>query len=164
MAIYKVQNVKLVGQPKSALCWYASARMLYLWSQKTGKGSMSDPKDESNGYGWRIEKNVTVNCCDNTFLASKMGMVTHSSISMDYSSLVDFMSVHGPIFTSLYKNWTANKYGHAVVIGGAATTGVFIYDPMPVGYGSSCWLTWNQINSAIDDIAGEANPSFLTAA
>ncbi len=163
MGIYKVPNRVLVAQPKNALCWWASSQMLYKWSQKTGKGSMKDPLNTDGGYQYRYDQNLTVNCKDNTFMANKMGMVTHSSVSIGYGSLVDFLSVHGPMFTSVYKNWNGNAYGHAIVIAGAADTGVLVYDPMPVGYGSSFWLTWDQINSAIDDISDEANPSFLTA-
>lgn len=164
MPIYKVPNVKLVAQPKNALCWWACDQMLYKWSQATGNGSMVDPIDPSTTFKGRYDDNLTVHCKDNTFMASKMSMKTQKSIPMNYAGLVEFLSAHGPVFTSVYKNWTADQYGHAIVIAGCADTGVWIMDPMPVGFGSSTWLTWSQIQSAIDDVAGEANPSFLTAA
>ena len=57
---------------------------------------------------------------------SMMNMVKITSISMDYDSLVSKFAKHGPIFTSVQKNWNGNDYAHAVVMCGVADTGVFI--------------------------------------
>lgn len=164
MAIIKVQKMKLVAQPKNGLCWWASCQMLYLWSQATGKGSMVDPIADETGFKVRYDGNLNWFCGDNTYMANKMSMVTIPSLSLDFSSVNSALSSHGPIFTSVQKNWNGNNYAHAVVIGGVADTGVFIYDPMPVGKGSSLWLTWDQIQSAVDYVSDVANPSFLAAA
>lgn len=47
-----------------------------------------------------------------------------------------------------------------VVLCGVADTGVLVYDPEPVGKGSSFWLTWKQLDTYIK---GEpATAQFMT--
>ena len=162
MAIYKVQNVPLISQPTDGVCWYASCRMLYKWSQAAGKSGMINPH-EDDGFRKRFETNGDWYSGDNKFMADTLNMKKVASLSMDYDSLATFMSVHGPIFTSVQKNWSGNNYAHAVVIAGVADTGVFIHDPMPLHQGSQVWLTWGQINKALAGVADVANPQFLTA-
>lgn len=160
----KVSSVPLMYQAESKLCWYASARMLYKWSQATTRGLALNPADTDEGYIWRHSINGSVGSSDNHHFAKKHNLVQHTSISIDESSLLDFFKDHGPIWAGISKNWNGNSgYGHVVVICGVATTGVFIHDPEPVKKGSSFWLTWDQINSAIDSVDGTPNPQFLSA-
>jgi hypothetical protein len=137
--------------------------MLYKWSQATGNGSMTNPADDP-GFKQRFDDNKDWYCGDNGFMADKLNMSKFPSVSMDYDSLSSFLSAHGPIFTSVQKNWGANNYAHAVVICGAADTGVFVHDPMPLKTASSYWLTWGQIQKALDGVSDVANPQFMTAA
>lgn len=164
MAITKLFGVPLKYQKSSGVCWYASARMLYAWSQATGRGSMTNPADDA-GYFKRYNDNGSVGCGDNWHLAQCLNMNKHSSITMDYDTVLEFLKSHGPIWTGLQKNWGGNYHGHVVVICGVADTGVFIHDPEPMKQGSTFWLTWNQINSAVDELRNVAspNPQFLSA-
>jgi hypothetical protein len=162
MPIYKVQKVPLIPQPTDGVCWYASARMLYKWSQATGHAGMKNPAEDA-GFKQRFDDNGDWYCGENWFMAAALNMKQFSSLSMDYNSLSTFLSIHGPVFTSVQKNWGGNNYSHAVVICGAADTGVFIHDPMPLKSGSSYWLTWGQIQKAIDGVKDVANQQFMTA-
>jgi hypothetical protein len=83
---------------------------------------------------------------------------------MDFDTVNTFLAKHGPVFTSVQKNWSENNYSHAIVLCGVADTGVSIHDPMPVNQGSSTWLTWAQIQKAIDGVSADADYQFLTAA
>jgi hypothetical protein len=163
MALTKVQNMTLVAQPTDGVCWWASAQMCYKWSQTTGKGKMVDPLSDETGFAQRFKDNGDWFCGSNGHMADKFKMQKYASLGMDFATLNDFMSVHGPIFTSVQKNWNGNNYSHAVVICGVADTGVFIHDPMPVNTGGSCWLTWDQINKAIKAVSDVADYGFLTA-
>src|SRR5262249_2339211 len=146
MGIYKVQNMKLVAQNFDGVCWWGGTQMCYLWSQAAGKGTMVEP-DSDPGFKDRHDTNGDWGCNKNGYIAVRCKMKKYSSLSMDYESLQDFMAAHGPVFNSVGKNWNGHSgCGHAVVIGGVADTGVFIYDPEPVNVGSSTWLTWDQIN------------------
>ncbi len=162
MAIYKVQKVSLIPQKTDGVCWYACCRMLYKWSQATGNGSMTNPGDDA-GFKARFDANGTWFCGDNGFMADTLSMNRVPSLSMDYASLSGFMANHGPIFASVQKNWGGHNYGHAIVLAGVADTGVFVHDPMPVGQASQIWLTWGQIQRALDGVSDVANPPFLTA-
>jgi len=163
MATIKVLSVPLVAQPTDGVCWWASCQMLYQWSQATGQGSMIDPNSD-DGFRNRYESNLDWGCGKNGFMADTLKMKKFTSVTMDLSSLVSFLNTHGPVFTSVQKNWGGNNHGHAVVMCGVADTGVLIHDPEPMKSGSKTWLTWDQINKAIDAIKGEADFSFLTAA
>ena len=163
MAIVKVQNVPLVAQPKDGVCWWASAQMCYKWSQATGNGSMTNPDDDI-GFAKRFADNGDWYCGKNGFMATAFNMKRFSSLTMDFDTVNTFLAKHGPVFTSVQKNWSGNNYSHAIVICGVADTGVFIHDPMPVNQGSSTWLTWAQIQKAIDGVSADADYQFLTAA
>lgn len=162
MAIYKVEKVPLIPQPTDGVCWYASCRMIYKWSQATGQGSMKNPADDA-GFKQRFDDNGDWWCGNNGYMAEQFRMKKFPSLSMDYGSLSSHLSIHGPTFASLQKNWGGNNYGHAVVIVGVADTGVLIHDPMPIKQGSKQWLTWGQIQKALDYVSDVANPQFLTA-
>ncbi len=162
MAIVKVQNVPLIAQPTDGVCWFASAQMVYKWSQTTGNGSMTNPENHAASKK-RYDDNGDWYSGQNGLLAGYFNMVKHSSVSMDLASLTAFFQQHGPIWTSGQKNWGGNNHGHVVVICGVADTGVFIHDPEPVGKGNSQWLTWAQIQKYIDG-ATDADYKFLTAA
>ncbi|KXK03777.1 MAG: Papain-like cysteine protease AvrRpt2 [Acidobacteria bacterium OLB17] len=162
MGIYKVQNLQIVAQPTDAVCWWASDTMLYNWSKATGRGSMIDPLSDA-GFKARYDSNGTWGSGDNKFMAKTLKMVEIASLDLTYDGLVAAFMKHGPIFASLQKNWGGNDYGHAVVFGGVADTGVLVYDPMPVGKGSLIWLTWAQTKKALDVIKDVANPAFLAA-
>ena len=164
MAIYKVQNMTLVAQLSNGVCWWASSQMCYLWSQATGKGSMVEP-DSDEGFKARHQSNGDWFCGKNGFMADAFKMKKFTSLTMDYDSLKDFMIAHGPVFTSVEKNWDGHTgYGHAIVMCGVADTGVWIYDPEPVNVGGSKWMTWDQINKATGAVADTADYGFLTAA
>ena len=164
MAIYKVQNMTLVAQNFNGVCWWGSSQMCYLWSKAAGKGTMIEP-DSDEGFKARHDGNGDWFCGKNGFMAGQFKMKKFTSLSMDFATLKDFMEVHGPVFTSVGKNWNGHTdYGHAVVLAGVADTGVFIYDPEPVNVGSSTWLTWDQINKAIASVSNDADYQFLTAA
>ena len=165
MGITKLSNVPLKYQPSTGVCWYACARMVYAWSQATGRGSMTNPADDA-GYFTRYNNNGSVGCGDNWHLAKAFSMNQHSSISMDYDTVLEFLKSHGPIWAGIQKNWGGNDHGHVVVICGVAETGVFIHDPEPMNQGSTLWLTWDQINKAVDGLTAVASPKpeFLSAA
>lgn len=162
MSITKLANVPLVPQPTDGVCWYACARMLYRWSKATGRGVMTNPQDDS-GYHTRFQNNGDIAAFQNNHLGRSLNMKLHSSLSLDYDTVLSFLQDHGPIWTGLRKNWGGNDHGHVVVICGVADTGVFIHDPEPVKQGSTLWLTWDQIKKAV---AGEpkSDPPFMTAA
>lgn len=161
MSIYKVANLELVSQPTDGVCWWASDTMLYKWSKASGRGTMIDPLSDP-GFKWRYENNGSWGCSDNTFMATTLKMVGIKDIDLTYDGLFSAFQSHGPLFASLQKNWNGNDYGHAVVFGGVADTGVLVFDPMPVGKGSLIWLTWAQVKKALDGISG-ANPTYLAA-
>jgi hypothetical protein len=163
MALSKVQNVPLVSQYDTGVCWMASAMMVYKWQEATGNGSMIDPMSHADSAG-RYGRNGDWFCGNNGMLAGYFKMKKHSSLSMTYEAVSSFLAKHGPIWTGLQKNWTGKNHGHVVVICGVADTGVFIHDPEPVKQGSSMWLTWGQINKALSAISDVADYQFLTAA
>lgn len=162
MAIIKVPNVPLIAQPTDGVCWFACAQMVYKWCKATGNGSMTNPESHAPSKK-RYDDNLDWNSAQNGLLASYFNMKTHSSVSMDLSGLTAFFQKNGPIWTAGQKTWGGNNHGHVIVIAGVADTGVFILDPEPVGYGSSQWLTWDQIKKFIDG-ATKADYKFLTAA
>lgn len=164
MGITRLSNVPLRYQYASGVCWFASARMVYAWSQATGRGSMTDPKADA-GYLARYESNGSVGCDQNWHIAQQFKMKKHPSINMDYESVNEFLKLNGPIWAGVQKNWGGNNHGHVVVICGVAETGVFIHDPEPMNQGSTLWLTWDQINKAADGLKAVAspNPQFLSA-
>ncbi|MBK8811441.1 MAG: hypothetical protein IPN69_12010 [Acidobacteria bacterium] len=162
MAITKLANVPLIPQPTDGVCWYACARMLYRWSKATGRGVMTNPADDS-GYHTRFQNNGDVAAFQNNHLGRALNMKLHSSLSLDYGSVLSFLQSHGPIWVGLKKNWGGHDHGHVVVICGVADTGVFIHDPEPMKQGSAIWLTWAQIKKAVDGMT-DADPQFMTAA
>lgn len=163
MSITKLADVPLMYQRSNGVCWYACSRMLYKWSQATKKGSVKNPENADDGYVTRYNNNGTVGCRDNWHLANAFNLKQHTNIVMDYDSVKEFLQSHGPIWAGVQKNWGGNNYGHVVVICGVAETGVFIHDPEPVKQGSTYWLTWSQIKTAVDGIDGTPNPQFLSA-
>ncbi len=162
MGITRLANVPLIPQPTDGVCWYACARMLYRWSQATGRGLMKNPQDDS-GYFDRFQNNRDVAAFQNNHLGTALNMKLHSSLTLDYSTILGFLQANGPIWAGLKKNWGGNNHGHVVVICGVAETGVFIHDPEPMKQGSTLWLTWEQIRKAVAGIT-DANPQFMTAA
>lgn len=165
MGITKLSNVPLKYQYASGVCWFACSRMLYGWSQATGRGSMTNPRDDP-GYLWRYENNKSVGCDQNWHIAQQFNMKKRPDLTMDYDSVSEYLKLYGPIWTGLKKNWGGNNHGHVVVICGVSETGVFIHDPEPINQGSTLWLTWAQINKAVEALKDEAvpNPQFLSAA
>lgn len=165
MGIVKLSGVPLLSQPTTGVCWYMCAQMLYQWSKNAKRGTMKDPATADSGYTLRFNNNGDVASGQNWHLAAAFGMVKHSSISMDLKTVESFLQKHGPIWTGLKKNWGGHNHGHVVVICGVADTGVFIHDPEPMKVGSSSWLTWAQINKALDALRSETvpNPQFLSA-
>ena len=161
MAIYLVSGLQIVAQPTDGVCWWASDTMLYKWSQKSGRGSMIDPLADSCMKS-RYENNGDWSSGNNALMASKLNMVQISSLDLDYWSLVSAFTKHGPIFASVQKNWHGNNYGHAVVLGGVADTGVLVYDPEPINKGTRIWLTWDQIKKAVEGIE-DPTPQYLAA-
>lgn len=162
MAITKLAGVPLMYQKSDGVCWYASARMVYKWSNSTGRGSMKNPADDA-GYFERYNNNGDVYAFQNGHLGRALNMKLHPSLTMDYETVLEFLQSHGPVWTGLRKNWGGNDHGHVVVICGVAETGVFIHDPEPVMQGSTFWLTWGQIQKAVDGMT-DADPQFMTAA
>ncbi len=161
MAIIKTQGVPLIPQPTDGVCWYASARMVYKWSQATGSGNMSNPADDAGMYA-RYKDNGDWSSDQNGYLASQFNMNMWNAVTMEFDYLVYFLQSRGPIWTGLQKNWSGNNFGHVVVICGVSTTGVFIHDPWPMKRGEQKWLTWSQINHAITSYPG-GDYQFLTA-
>lgn len=163
MSITKLSHVPLMYQKSDGVCWYACSRMLYKWSAATGRGGAKNPATADQGYIDRYNRNGTVGSQDNWHLANAFNFNQHSSITMDEDSINTFLQEHGPIWAGVAKNWHGNSgYGHVVVICGVATTGVFIHDPQPERQGSTFWLTWDQIKTAVNGIDG--SPQFLSAA
>ncbi len=165
MSTFKVQGVPLVGQKKSKSCWYASSKMLYAYSTSYG-GSMKDPASVDMTK-LMYERNSTWDSTNAALLARTLNMSSWDSTSciMENDCLWYILSAFGPIWTSVHKNWGGNNYGHVIVIAGTrngASGGVFVHDPMPMSGGSSFWLTWSQINKAIN-AQSEADYHYLTA-
>ena len=163
MPITKVANVPLMYQRSDGVCWYACSRMLYTWSQATGRGTVKNPENADPGYVTRYNNNGTVGCRDNWHLADAFNLKKQSSIPLDYDGLSKFLEAHGPIWAGVQKNWGGNNHGHVVVICGVADTGVFVHDPEPMKQGSSYWLTWAQIKAAVNGLDDVPNPQFLSA-
>ena len=126
---------------------------------------MTNPRDDA-GYLARYESNGSVGCDQNWHIAQQFNMKKHPTLTMDYSSVSGFLMTNGPIWTGLQKNWGGHNHGHVVVICGVADTGVFVHDPEPMNQGSTLWLTWGEINTAVDGLKALAspNPQFLSAA
>jgi|GEM_PF-6118803 len=159
MGIFKLSNMTLVPQIHNGGCWCASAIMLYKWSRKSGLHRMVEPLSDP-GIKWRWTENKDWGSSDNWWLSQTLNIETHSSIPLEYAELKTFLKEHGPIWTSGMKTWSGEAHGHVVVICGVANTGVFIYDPEPVGYGCSRWLTWTQISDYI--LGSDASIQFMT--
>lgn len=165
MSIIRLTGVPLLSQPSSGVCWYVCANMLYKWSQGSKRRTMKNPATADSGYTWRFSNNGDVASTQNWHLATAFGMVKHPTIDMDFNSVNSFLQKHGPIWTGLKKNWGGNNHGHVVVICGVADTGVFVHDPEPMNIGTAAWLTWEQINKALEALRKEVtpNPQFLSA-
>jgi hypothetical protein len=163
--INKLSNVPLMYQRSDGVCWYACSRMLYKWSQATGRGNVLNPETADAGYIWRYNNNGSVGCEDNHHLAKAFNLKERPSITMDAESVNAFFHSYGPIWAGVRKNWGGNNYGHVIVICGVSDTGVFVHDPMPIKQGSSFWLTWSQIRKAVDQLneLASPNPQFLSA-
>jgi len=164
MGITKLSNVPLKYQYASGVCWFACSRMVYAWSQATGRGNMTDPRADP-GYFQRYNDNGSVGCEQNWHIAQQFNMVKHDSVDMDYESVSEFLKTHGPMWTGVRKNWGGNNHGHVIVICGVSETGVFVHDPEPMNQGSTFWLTWSQIEHATSELRRLAspNPQFLSA-
>ncbi len=165
MGITKLASVPLCYQYATGVCWFASARMCFLWSQATRRGSMTDPRADE-GYFKRYNDNGSVGCDQNWHIAQQFKMKKHPSVAIDFASVSTFLKSHGPMWTGLQKNWGGHNHGHVVVICGVSETGVFVHDPQPVNMGSTFWLTWEQMKTAVDGLRKVAspNPQFLSAA
>lgn len=163
MSTTKVQGVPLIAQPTDGSCWYASAQMLYKYAAANG-GVMKDPEKVPMTKSM-FDRNSTWDSTNSGLLARTLGMSTHSTFPLDNDVLWYYLTVYGPIWTSLQKNWGGHNHGHVVVITGSrdgASGGVLIHDPEPMKRGSSIWLTWKQIKKAVDG-QPEADYHFLTA-
>ncbi|HCA60212.1 MAG TPA: hypothetical protein DEP46_19785, partial [Blastocatellia bacterium] len=97
MSITRLQNVPLLSQPSTGVCWFKSAQMVYAWSKATGKGSMKDPMSVAD-FKWRYETNRDWWSGQNGMLATAFGMKTHSKVDMSLSGLNSFLPTHGPIW------------------------------------------------------------------
>ncbi|MBK8066015.1 MAG: hypothetical protein IPK29_20120 [Betaproteobacteria bacterium] len=103
-----------------------------------------------SGARWRWDNNKSWSKYDNRWLAKTLNIYTYDDIPLSFhDSLRTFLKDWGPIWASGRKTWTGSAYGHVIVICGVADTGVLVYDPEPVGQGSSFWLTWKQLDTYI---------------
>lgn len=165
MATLKVQGVSMYPQDKSGVCWYACAKMLYKYSKANG-GTMSDPEENSMTQA-RYSQNGTWPSDNATLLATTLNMGCYNDFSMDYDMMWHYFSTHGPLWTSVQKNWQGGKgYGHVVVLAGCrngANGGIYVMDPEPMKKGSSFWLTWKQINKALKGQEYGYDWQYLTA-
>jgi hypothetical protein len=127
MAIYHYNELPLIAQTKTGVCWMASAQMVHKWSRATGRGKMIDPMSHA-GSKWRWGENLDWGAYDNGKLAEYFKMNAHDDLTLNYSGVEQFLKKHGPIWTGLQKNWGGNNHGHVVVIRGVADTGVLIHD------------------------------------
>ena len=165
MGVTKLTGVPLMYQRSNGVCWYACSRMLYKWSQNTGRGKVLNPETADEGYINRYNNNWSVGADQNWHIAKAFNMVKQPSISMDQDSVYNFLLEHGPIWAGIKKNWGGNNHGHVIVICGVSDTGVFIHDPEPVKQGSTMWLSWSQIQKAVNALHDEItpDPQFLSA-
>jgi hypothetical protein len=161
MAIVKLENVPLIPQPNDAACWFVSARMLFRWQGKTGKGSMKDPAQNEMTTGV-FGRKATWYSFQNTLLAEQLNMKLQD-VNLDFNGVNKVLAASGPIWTAGHKLWGGGNHGHVVVICGVADTGVFIHDPEPMNVGSTMWLTWSAIKKYVDGVT-DTTCKFLTAA
>lgn len=161
MAIIKLDNVPLIPQQTDAVCWFVSARMLFRWQEKSGKGSMKDPAQNEMTKA-TFSRNATWYSFQNDLLASQLNLKSQS-VTLDFEGVNKVLSMNGPIWTAGHKHWSGGNHGHVVVICGVADTGVFIHDPEPMTVGSTMWLTWSAIKKYVDGVT-DTTTKFLTAA
>lgn len=76
---------------------------------------------------------------------AKVDPISSSDLDLEPSELTNALRIHGPLWMSGDKTWTGDRYGHVVVVFGAADTGVLIHDPEPVYKGTEFWMTWTDI-------------------
>ncbi len=117
MAIIKANDVPLIPQKKDGVCWFACARMLYRWSQKTGRGSMRNPA-EVEMTKLRYEANATWNAFQNGLLADQL-IMKKQNFTLDFDNMNTALAKNGPIWTAGYKTWSG-EHGNVVVICGVA--------------------------------------------
>ncbi|MBC7901063.1 MAG: hypothetical protein H7070_13545, partial [Saprospiraceae bacterium] len=79
MSITKLASVPLMYQRDTKVCWYAGARMLFKWSEATGKGSAKNPETADQGYIDRYNRNGTVGSRDNWHLANALSLKQHTN-------------------------------------------------------------------------------------
>ena len=103
MSIFKIPNVPLIPQPTNGVCWYASSRMLYVWSTAANRGAMKDPAGDA-GYRQRFLNNGDVDSSQNWHIAQQFNMQKYESIPLDYDGLSSFLSKNGPIWAGVKKN------------------------------------------------------------
>lgn len=153
----KVLGVPLIAQPTDGVCWYACAQMVQKFAAANG-GVMKDPATVDMTKQM-FDRNSTWDNSNTTLLATTLGMTTHgkSWLSLDYDCMWYILTVYGPIWTAVQKNWGGQNYGHVVVMCGTrsgASGGVFIHDPEPMKAGKAHWLTFAQMQKAIDKQTG----------
>jgi hypothetical protein len=151
---YSVPGVKNVAQMQDGTCWWAGAMVLYNWSKANG-GSMSPPNDDHDIEDmWKHNRSWPT--WNNDLLAQKLGLAANTwatdEVPSNFSEWQYFLSMHGPAWTSLEKNWVGNSHTHVVVIVGCQDDGVIILDPEPVGVGSRKMLNWDQLQKAFDGV------------
>jgi hypothetical protein len=156
MAIYTISDLPLKGQDKTNGCWYFSAKMMADWSNKTGKGSIKDPKtvtDLFNLYDGNC--GYALSTCGT--LAGKLGMKALPRQERGFNEMLALLK-KGPLWAAGLKGG-ANGFPHVVVIGGVADTGVLVLDPLPLNYGGKAWKTWSWLKNflALDDDSFDAN-------
>jgi len=152
MATFTVQGLPNLAQPNDSVCWYTCAQMLYQWSKSNGSGGMIDPANNTMCQE-AFAAPRTWPAALGKLLAKQLRMTPKDTeyISLDYDCLWYVLNTSGPIWTSVYKNWRGNDYGHVIVIAGCRTDGVYIHDPMPVKCGSRIWLTYDEIKKAVKE-------------
>lgn len=160
MAIVKLADVPLIPQPTDGVCWFVSARMLFKWQEKTGKGTMNDPATNEmtkTTFG----RNATWYSFQNPLLATQLNL-KNQDVTLDFDGVNKVLTQKGPIWTAGHKHWGGGNHGHVVVICGVADTGVFIHDPEPMKNGSTMWLTWSAIKKYVDGVT-DTTYKFMTA-
>lgn len=151
MGINLVPNLTLLPQDKTNACWYFSSKMVHKWAAANGKSSVKDPTtvktDRLNLQGL-YESNAGYAPSTCIELSKALGLKALDKKKRGYEEFKALVA-KGPIFAAGAKGGLDGTY-HVVVIGGAADTGLYIFDPLPMRVGTKVWRTWAWLDTFFD--------------
>jgi hypothetical protein len=143
-----VGGIKLVAQPQSNLCWYASLLMMYNW--KLGRGGSAPDPYSNDDITRAVAANAKLGWDQTLRLAQQVGMRPRVMNKTPSVSDVAGWLTAGPQWTNgVYVDWSgkvdAPDSGHVTVLAGLRSVPssdeyeVFVYDPWPPNTGHAGW-------------------------